>query len=283
MGSRRDASLISPTAHYTGFVWYDRGWSHDALATWQGRALYYGLAPWVQAGSVMLGGVTLRKLLLQRHAVIDHLLDRAIESGRVGQIVEIACGLSPRGWRMMGRHGASGLRYVEADLPAMAERKRGILAGAGIRHEGHHVIALDAMADGALEEHVLPLLDPTRGTAIMTEGLVNYFPRQAVEGMWGRFAGFLEGFPAGVYLSDLHVADETLISWSVRAFQGALSVFTGGGVHFHYDDATGAQAALERLGFERVTLHRPQELAGQVEMPRTRRPDVVRVVEAWRR
>lgn len=280
--ARTDASLISPTAHYTGFVWYHEGWSHDALATWQGRALYYGLAPWVQASSVFLGGVTLRKLLLQRHAVIDHLLDEAIEQGRVGQIVEIACGLSPRGWRMMGRHGDTGLRYVEADLPDMAARKGAILTGAGMKREQHDVIAIDAMADGALEEQVLPLLDPTKGTAIVTEGLVNYFPRAAVEGMWGRFAGFLEQFPSGVYLSDLHVRDETLISRSVNAFRGALSAFTGGGVHMHYRDAPAAQAALEGSGFGQVQLHRPQEMADSVPMPRTRREDIVRVVEARR-
>ena len=43
------------------------------------------------------------------------LLERAIEAGGVTQVIELACGLSPRGWRFANRYGER-LRSIEADL-----------------------------------------------------------------------------------------------------------------------------------------------------------------------
>ena len=88
----------------------------------------------------MTRGVALEEMLLQRRKIIDHLLSREIESGRVGQVLEpsppacrgAACA-SP------GASGASGLVYVEGDLPGMAHRKRETLASAGLGRPGHHV------------------------------------------------------------------------------------------------------------------------------------------------
>ena len=65
-------------------------------------------------------------MLLARHHLIDHRLHAAIESGRVGQVIEVAAGLSPRGWRFASRYG-SRLTYLEADLPATAGAAEGTI------------------------------------------------------------------------------------------------------------------------------------------------------------
>jgi hypothetical protein len=49
------SDAISPTAHYTGWVWWRNGLSHPLLATREGRVLYDVLAPAMRAGS-LLGG-----------------------------------------------------------------------------------------------------------------------------------------------------------------------------------------------------------------------------------
>ena len=116
----RGSDAIGPTAHYTAHVWARNGMSHPALTTSTGRVLFNATRP-TMAVSKAMGGVTLEEFLLARHRLIDHLLDAAIEEGRVGQVLEIACGLSPRGWRFAGRFGDQ-IDYVEADLPAMAAR-----------------------------------------------------------------------------------------------------------------------------------------------------------------
>src|SRR6187455_3287990 len=100
----RGSDAISPTAHYTGHVWGRNGLSHPELATVEGRVLFDALAP-AMAASRALGGPTLEGLLLARHRIIDDLLSSAIEDGRVKQVIEVACGMSPRGWRFAQRFG----------------------------------------------------------------------------------------------------------------------------------------------------------------------------------
>lgn len=80
------SDAISPTAHYTGWVWWRNGLSHPLLATREGRVLYDVLAPAMRAGS-LLGGPSLETYLLARHAAIDERLERAIEHEGVTQVV----------------------------------------------------------------------------------------------------------------------------------------------------------------------------------------------------
>src|SRR5690349_24717114 len=93
--SRSRPASISPTAHYTGYVWFAHGQSHEAFATRTGRFMYRTLrAPNLLAHRIHLP--TLEGMLLARHRVIDLRLAQAIDAGEVEQIIEIACGLSPR-------------------------------------------------------------------------------------------------------------------------------------------------------------------------------------------
>jgi O-methyltransferase involved in polyketide biosynthesis len=89
---------VGPTAHYTGYVWARNGLSHPELETREGRLLFDSLQPAMLA-SRALGGPTLEAYLLARHRAIHALLERAIDAGRVSQVIEVAAGLSPRGWR----------------------------------------------------------------------------------------------------------------------------------------------------------------------------------------
>ena len=41
--SRPHPESISPTAHYTGYVWFAHGQSHEAFATRTGRLMYQAL------------------------------------------------------------------------------------------------------------------------------------------------------------------------------------------------------------------------------------------------
>jgi len=277
--AQRDSAAISPTAHYTGYVWYRNGLSHPGLVTPQGRALYHSLRPF-NAGSQHLGGPTLEGFLLARHRAIDALLDQAIEDGRVGQVIEIAAGLSPRGWDFARRHGRK-LRYIEADLPDMARRKRERLEAAGLLSRRHQVVPLDALADGgALSLAALArTLDRGKGLAIVTEGLLNYFDGDAVLGMWHRFAGVLEGFPAGVYYSDLHVASDNRGAQS-RAFGRMLGRFVRGKVYLHFDSAAQARTALKRSGFKSVRLLTPPAQAAGDGAVDARGAKLVRVIDA---
>ncbi|HSW15330.1 MAG TPA: class I SAM-dependent methyltransferase [Solimonas sp.] len=272
----RTSAAISPTAHYTGYTWFDHGLSHPALVTPIGRWLYDGLRP-LNALFRATGRPTLPGFLLARHRAMDQLLDAAIEEGRVTQVIEIAAGLSPRGWDFKRRHGAR-LRYIEADLPKMAEHKLRRLERGGLLSPGHRVATLDALADEGPQSlaALATKLDPTQGLAIVTEGLLNYFDRAAVEGMWRRFAGVLGQFPQGLYLSDLHLGEANR-SVATQAFSAVLSGFVRGRVHLHFDAAAEAEAALQAAGLPGAQLHDPRQLLS----PAAAGPgaELVRVVE----
>jgi O-methyltransferase involved in polyketide biosynthesis len=231
---------IGPTAYYTGRVWSRNGLSHPEFDRLAGKLLHLATEPTMRASSIV-GGPTIESFLLARHLVIDALLEEAIEAGTVTQVLEVACGLSPRGWRFTERH--PDLVYVEADLPDMAAEKRAALERIG-RPPTHRVIELDALAD----EMPIGEFDRSGGLAVITEGLLSYLPRDAVLTLWERFAGLIGAFPGGVYLSDLHV-DEDVFAPLARAFEAALSVFVQSRVSVHFDTAEEAERALLDAGF----------------------------------
>jgi O-methyltransferase involved in polyketide biosynthesis len=221
-----------------------------------------------------LGGTRLEDFLLTRHLLIDSLLDEAIKRDEVSQVIEVAAGLSPRGWRFAERYGQR-LTYIETDLPGMAARKRVALERAGSLGPGHRVLELDALRGGG-EQSLTALaaeLDPSSGLAIVTEGLLSYLDRDSVLGLWRRAAETLGRFPNGLMISDLHLGGENaglITAIGVRV----LSAFVRGRVEMHFEDEEGAIAALNAAGFDRATLHNGSEISDP------RRVGSVRVIEA---
>jgi O-methyltransferase involved in polyketide biosynthesis len=272
----RGDQAISPTAHYTGAVWARAGLSHPAFSTLEGRLMFEAGRP-ITIASRLLRGPTLEGFLLARHRIIDHLLETEINAGRVSQVVEIAAGLSPRGWRFSEVYGDA-LTYVEGDLPGMAARKRRALERAG---GAHSVVDLDAFAESGPDSlaAVAETLDPAYGVAVVTEGLLNYFDGERVTGLWGRIVETFAAFPALLYLSDLHVRAATggLLA---GGFSALLSAFVGGRMHLHFDDQKDVLSALRAAGFTRATLHAPHEF----DLEGTDGPgaSLVRVIEARR-
>ncbi len=244
---------ISPTAHYTGYVWARNGLSHPELQTLEGRLMFESLQP-AMIASRALGGPSLETYLLARHRAIDARLERAIKEHRISQVIEVACGFSPRGYRFSSRFGEA-ITYVEADLPEVAERKRAALARIGSLGEHHRVEAVDALrAGGAGSLAALgDSLDRRRGLAIVTEGLLGYLDDDAVEGIWQRFASTLHRFPSGRYISDLHlgmVHSGSIQTLPVQGFRLLLSLFVRGRVHLHFDGPQDTIAALHAAGFD---------------------------------
>ena len=256
-----DSARISPTAHYTGYVWARNGLSNRELATTEGRVLHDLLRPtWLVSG--LLGRGTLDAYLLARHRGIDALLERAIEEGGVSQVLEVACGFSPRGWRFAERYGEE-ITYVEADLPMMAARKRAALERIGSLSAHHRVAAIDALKDeGPFSLAALAAsLDPARPLAIITEGLLGYLDTDSVQGLWRRFAALLGGFAGGRYISDIHIG--RVQNAQVRAFRVLLSAFVRGRVHLHFDDERDVEAALRAAGFGAASVERAASVAGE--------------------
>ncbi len=277
-----DSSGISFTAFYTGEVWRRHGLSVPFLASPQGKFFYLAGQPVEWAGKLLLGGNNIT-MLLQRHHIIDHLLEKAILEEGVTQIVELACGLSPRGTIMSRRYAGSDIRYVEADLPGMAARKRRFLQQAGELSDRHRVIDVDILAKGStesLEEVFARELDPGRKTLVITEGLVNYFDMPSIHGFWTRLAGVLKGFPAGIYISDIYPNFQWHRSVKVaNAFKGMLAIATRSNVNLHFESEAEIREGFREAGFATTAIHLPESYYGMLDIPVMRTPSLVRVLE----
>ncbi len=268
---------IGPTAHYTGQVWVRNGLSDPALDTAGGRALFASTRPATLAARVA-GRPTLEGILLARHLVIDELLAREIETGRIGQVIEIAAGLSGRGLRFVRSY--EGLTYIEADLPGMAARKRELLSRAGDLAAGHRVVEIDAFlqeGEGSLPS-LAAGLDGSRGLAVISEGLVHYFNRPAVTELWARVAGVLGAFPHGVYYSELHLRRDHR-GLLPRAVFAGVSLLVRRLMHVHFEDDEDALVELRDAGFGKAVLHHTDQhpAAAGVDGASAR---LVRVIEA---
>lgn len=283
--AEKDPSHISPTAHYTSYVWFRNGMSHPVLATAMGRAFYYTMQPFNALASATAGGVTLERFLLQRHRIIDYILTNAIESNKVGQVLEVASGLSPRGFRMAEKYQARGLKYVEADLPEMAARKRRLLTQGDILRKNHEITTVNVLEETgptSLAAVAAEHLDRSVGTAIITEGLVNYFDRDVTAQIWSSFADVISNYGGGVYLADIGLQSDWPDALLPRIFRTGLNRLTRGDIELRYFDGDeDTTEALRSGGFEKVEVHKPSAFSDRLDIPEIRRGDVISIIEAW--
>jgi len=281
MKNRADSEKVSPTAYATGYLWYRHGLSHPGLLIPEGRRIDRRFRFLIRLIK-LISGVSLDALMLARHKGIDAVLTRHIESGKVTQVIEVAAGLSPRGWRFKQRFGGR-ITYVEADLPKMADLKRGLLDRAKLTTPGHRVVTVNALTDSGPDslQALAESLDPNAGTAVITEGLMSYLDPESARGVWRRIAGALARFPHGVYLSDSYVRQDRY-GLAMKLFRGAIQRTVRGRMHVHFQTEAEAVEALRAAGFREAHMHPPRDIPETSELGRIPGGDRVRILEAVR-
>lgn len=276
-----DTSSISFTALYTGHVWYANGMSAPAFHNSGGSALYHALVPFEYVGKHLAGG-NIKTFLLQRHHIIDHLLERAIEQEGVTQVLEIACGMSPRGTRFCQQYPQ--LNYVEADLPGMAARKHRLLTEQNEISSRHQVVPLNIFSTAggdALETVINKSFDTSKPLLVITEGLVNYFTLETIDVFWERLQRALNVFPEGIYLMDNYpLFHNHPIYRTMRVLAAMLGTIARSSVTFHFGSDQEAQQHFSTLGFTDTHIHNPRDYYDKLPIPRTRGNPFVRVIEA---
>jgi O-methyltransferase involved in polyketide biosynthesis len=279
-----DTSRISFTALYTGQVWQRHGLGDPVLESLPARVLHALLIPLNATGGWLRQGFDLETVLLQRHKLIDHFLEEAIAAHGVRQVVEVAAGLSPRGIRFRKRHRAHGLRYVEVDLPGMAARKRERLRAGGYLGPEHVVVAGNALAtggSGSLPEIFREHVDLSAPAAIVSEGLVNYFPIEDLRIIWGGFREALELCPHGIYLSDITFdLRRDRYARVIGVLKAVLELAVRGRTHLHFADARECVAELAAVGFRESAVFDPREFEDALGLPASEGEALVRVLRA---
>ncbi|MGK0249861.1 MAG: O-methyltransferase involved in polyketide biosynthesis [Oleispira sp.] len=273
-----DTSRISISAHYTGYVWYKNGLSHKQFVTPMGRAAYWALKPMNVFMQSMIGA-SIDTFLLQRHFVLDHLVEQAIEEG-FEQIVELAAGLSSRGYLIKQTY--PNVHYVEGDLPGMSAHKSELLDTLG-RPLGHVTQPCNILDEsGPLSiEMLLGRLDNTKKTLIITEGLVNYFDLPTIRKVWARMAVALKSFPQARYITEIYPKLEQHPSYEyVKVAQKVVGFFTQGEYPLHYNSNEAMQQGLLDDGFTNVAVTAPEDYYDKLNMVTSSRQSLVRLVVA---
>ena len=273
-----DTSRISISAHYTGYIWYKNGLSHQQFVTPMGRAAYWALKP-MNGFMQLMVGASIDTFLLQRHFVLDHLVEQAIEEG-YEQVVELAAGLSSRGYLIKQAHPS--VHYVEGDLPGMSARKAELLDKLG-RQPGHITQPCNILDESGAHsiETLLAGLDKSKKTLIITEGLVNYFDLETIRKVWSRMAVALKDFPQARYITEVYPKLEQHPSYRyVKVAQKVVGFFTQGEYPLHYNSNEAMQQGFLEDGFAQVNVTAPEDYYDKLDMPTSSRQSLVRLVVA---
>jgi len=281
-----DTSRISFTAHYTGHVWYKNNLSKKSFTTPFGALAYQSLRP-LNYCTNMLVGLSLEATLLQRHHIINYRLTDLIENHGITQIVELACGLSPRGREFTQRYPE--ITYIEADLPDMSAQKQKLLdvlnkkedvSQDSKNHQVHSCNILEEDSPMSIE-NIFKNFDPKKPIVVITEGLVNYFDLPTIESFWKRLAHQLKRFSSGYYFADIITDDPKLPSYTILKLGAELiGKLARGAVPLHYNSDETVIEGFKLQGFENVTVHSPDTYYDILPIPKTRKGSVIHIVEA---
>lgn len=249
---------ISFTAHYTGYIWYQMGISHEALATAKGKSLAYLVHPIESWAEKYVGG-SMRTTLKQRHTMLDHHLERLIQENPDLQVLEIACGLSPRGWWF--RQHYPSITYRELDLPDMAQTKQNALQQ--IEQNAPEILSVDLFTEAFAQ--AFEVFDPNRPLVVISEGLINYFDKDLLKQLIQSIAHYGTAFKTFHYLTDLYPEPiKNKLATLIWNSSKLLKLMSRSSFSFHFKSPQEVQDFFKDAGFQHATVEQPQIFFGQV-------------------
>lgn len=251
---------ISFTAHYTGYIWYQMGISHPALATTKGKTLAALVHPIESWAEKYVGG-SMRTTLKQRHTMLDTHLEQLIQQYPNLQVLEIACGLSPRGWWFRQHH--PDICYRELDLPDMAATKQAALQQ--IEPHVDDVLSVDLFTEAFA--NVFKVFDPKRPLVIISEGLINYFEKPLLQQLIQAIAIYGRDFKELHYLTDLYPEPtQNKLATIIWNSSRLLKLMSRSAFSFHFKTPAEVENFFHEAGFKEVKVLQPKEFFEQTHL-----------------
>ena len=251
---------ISFTAHYTGYIWYQMGISHPALATSKGKTLAALVHPIESWAEKYVGG-SMRTTLKQRHTMLDTHLEQLIQQYPNLQVLEIACGLSPRGWWFRQHH--PDICYRELDLPDMAATKQAALQQ--IEPHVDDVLSVDLFTEAFA--NVFKVFDPKRPLVIISEGLINYFEKPLLQQLIQAIAIYGRDFKELHYLTDLYPEPtQNKLATIIWNSSRLLKLMSRSAFSFHFKTPAEVENFFHEAGFKQVEVLQPKEFFEQTHL-----------------
>lgn len=244
---------ISFTAHYTGYIWYKMGISHAAFATNKGKSFVSLLSGFETLAEKYVGG-SMRSTLKQRHEMLDEQLEVLIAQHPDLQVLEIASGLSPRGWWFRQKYPH--INFRELDLPDMAAVKNAALAQC--EPQAPQVFAVDLFHPQLAE--VFAAFDPKKPLVIMSEGLVNYFDLNMLQQLMQTLVKHSQPFVELHYLTDIYPEPvKNKLANFIWSCSKLLKFLSRSAFSFHFAEPQAAEQFMLNAGFNRVTVLQPKQ------------------------
>lgn len=251
---------ISFTAHYTGYIWYQMGISHPALATTKGKTLAALVHPIESWAEKYVGG-SMRTTLKQRHTMLDTHLEQLVQQYPNLQVLEIACGLSPRGWWFRQHH--PDICYRELDLPDMAATKQAALQQ--IEPHVDDVLSVDLFTEAFA--NVFKVFDPKRPLVIISEGLINYFEKPLLQQLIQAIAIYGRDFKELHYLTDLYPEPtQNKLATIIWNSSRLLKLMSRSAFSFHFKTPAEVENFFHEAGFKQVEVLQPKEFFEQTRL-----------------
>ncbi|WP_277560025.1 class I SAM-dependent methyltransferase [Acinetobacter beijerinckii] len=251
---------ISFTAHYTGYIWYQMGISHPALATAKGKTLAALVQPIESWAEKYVGG-SMRTTLKQRHTMLDQHLEKLIEQHPDLQVLEIACGLSPRGWWF--RQHYPSILYRELDLPDMAATKQAALQQ--IETDSKDVLSVDLFTDAFAS--AFKVFDPQRPLVIISEGLINYFEKPLLQQLIQAIASYGRNFKELHYLTDIYPEPtQNKLATIIWNSSRLLKWISRSAFSFHFKTPAEVETFFHGAGFGQVEVLQPKQFFENVDL-----------------
>ena len=242
---------ISFTAHYTGYIWYQMGISHPLLATTKGKMLACIAQPIETWAEKYVGG-SMRSTLKIRHQLLDQHLTQLIQQYPDLQILEIAAGLSPRGWWF--RQHYPQLDYRELDLPDMAQVKQAALK----QMEAQSPDMLSADLFTADFKRAFDAFDTARPLVIISEGLINYFDQALLQQLLQSMIEYGQDFKTLHYLTDLYPEPvKNKLAKLIWNSSKLLKVISRSAFSFHFVRPAEVGDFFQQAGFAQVSVVQP--------------------------
>ena len=276
------SSGTSLVALFTSYTWYKHNLTPRSMVNVKSRIFYYAVQPILKLLH-KLSGLSLEAFLLQRHFIIDHLLEKEIEANPNTTVVEIGAGYSSRGYRMLKKYQSRGLEYLELDLPDVMQKKTEIIESLAIEHRPV-ILPCNFFAQTgplSLQDIVEKHVGKDRHIVIITEGLVDYFRFSILQPVWQKIAEVIRGARSGVYLTDLTPRNDSHPCYFyIRLFERVLRLFAREPLPTNFSDDVDVQSKFAASHFSSAHVLNPTEYANILPTSAIESNPLVRIVQA---
>jgi O-methyltransferase involved in polyketide biosynthesis len=255
---------ISPTAHATSYAWDLLDIPYSKYFTDPNYKLFFKILRFFAFPYFANKKNDYIYFMLEpRHRAIDYFITSKFP---YNQIIEFACGLSPRGMKFAEDKE---ITYIESDLPKMLEMKKQkveeIYQKKNIKRPNHQFIATDLLTDN-VSEVVSPLINKNEKLIVITEGLTPYFDMEHLKKIFINIYRILKDNGGGVYITDIYHEEDMARNILNNKIMSTAVKLIKADFHLDIDNGDEGEAFFKECGFDFVEMINPLHFSKQLAL-----------------